>query len=48
MGVKNNPEVIDKERRVLEMRLAGITFDAIAKNVGYAVPVPHTTLTSAP
>jgi hypothetical protein len=38
MGVKNNPEVIDKERRVLEMRLAGITFDAIAKNVGYASP----------
>jgi uncharacterized protein YicC (UPF0701 family) len=32
----NNPEVIDKERRVLELRRSGITFDVIAEEVGYA------------
>jgi len=32
------PSLIDKERRVLELRRAGATFDEIAKVVGYATP----------
>jgi hypothetical protein len=34
----NDPEVVEKERRVLELRRAGYTFDDIAKTVGYASP----------
>jgi hypothetical protein len=33
-----NPEVIDKERQVLELRRAGATYDDIARTVGYADP----------
>lgn len=36
MRRKNDPAVIEKERKVLEMRLAGITFELIAKQVGFA------------
>lgn len=36
MKPKNNPDVIDKERRVLELRRAGLTFDMIASEVGYS------------
>lgn len=36
MGMKNDPAQIDRERKVLEMRLSGITFEVIAKNVGFA------------
>jgi hypothetical protein len=32
------PEVIDKERQVLELRRAGATYDDIARTVGYADP----------
>lgn len=32
------PELIDKERRVVELRRAGATFDDIARTVGYANP----------
>jgi len=35
-GKKNDPEVFARERKVLEMRLAGVTFDIIGKTVGYA------------
>lgn len=35
MARSPKPEVIDKERRVLELKLAGITFDRIAEQVGY-------------
>lgn len=38
MGMKNDPEQIETERRVLELRLAGLTFDRIAKELGYASP----------
>jgi hypothetical protein len=36
MRRKNDPEVIEKERKVLELRLSGITFELIAKQVGFA------------
>lgn len=32
----NDAELIEKERKVLEMRLLGLSWDAIAANVGYA------------
>jgi hypothetical protein len=32
------PDVIDKERQVLELRRAGATFDNCAKAAGYATP----------
>jgi hypothetical protein len=32
------PELIDKERQVLELRRAGATFDDCARAVGYATP----------
>lgn len=38
MKPKNNPETIEKERKVLELRRAGLTFDVIAQEVGYAAP----------
>jgi hypothetical protein len=31
-----DPELIDKERRVLELRRAGVTYEDIAKATGYA------------
>lgn len=34
----NDPEVVEKERKVLELRRAGYTFDDIARSVGYASP----------
>jgi hypothetical protein len=36
MPIKNDPEVFAKERKVLELRQMGITFDVIAQEVGYA------------
>lgn len=36
MRRKNDPDVIDKERQVLELRLSGVTFEMIAKKVGFA------------
>lgn len=36
MKPKYDPDVIDKERRVLELRRAGLTFDVIAQEVGYS------------
>ena len=36
MPIKNDPEVFAKERKVLELRQMGITFDVIAKDIGYA------------
>jgi len=39
MGNRNNtptPELIDKERRVLELRRAGVTYEEIANLTGYA------------
>jgi hypothetical protein len=36
MKPKNDPNVIDKERRVLELRRAGVTYDQIAQEVGYS------------
>jgi len=38
MAKKNNPETIDKERQVLELRRSGSTFDSIARTLGYAGP----------
>jgi len=32
------PELIDKERKALELRRAGSTYDEIAKALGYATP----------
>jgi AraC-like DNA-binding protein len=36
MSRKNDLSVIDKERQVLELRRAGLTFDVIAQQVGYS------------
>lgn len=36
MKPKYDEEVIDKERRVIELRRAGLTFDVIAQEVGYS------------
>lgn len=36
MNTKYDPDVWDKERRVLELRRAGLTFDVIAQEVGYS------------
>lgn len=36
MKPKYDPDVIEKERRVLELRRAGLTFDVIAQEVGYS------------
>jgi len=36
MKPKLDPDVIDRERRVLELRRAGVTFDVIAQEVGYS------------
>lgn len=36
MSNKHDAEVIDKERRVIELRRAGVTFDVIAQEVGYS------------
>jgi ADP-ribosylglycohydrolase len=36
MPIKNDPKVFEKERKVLEMRLAGVTFEVIARSVGYS------------
>jgi len=36
MSRSPKPEIIEKERRVLELKLAGLTFDRIAEQVGYA------------
>ena len=33
---KSNPDVLEKEKRVLELRRGGLTFDLIAERVGYA------------
>ena len=33
---KINPEVVEKEAKVLELRRGGLTFDLIAQRVGYA------------
>jgi hypothetical protein len=33
---KSNPEILEKEKRVLELRRGGLTFDLIAERVGYA------------
>lgn len=33
---KSDPAIIDKEKRVLELRRGGLTFDLIAERVGYA------------
>lgn len=38
MKPKNDPDVIEKERRVLELRRAGVTYDVIAQEVGYSNP----------
>jgi hypothetical protein len=38
MSIKLDPLVIEKERKVLELRLMGVTFDVIAQQVGYASP----------
>lgn len=38
MKSENDPEIIDKERKVLELRRAGYTLDDIARTVGYASP----------
>jgi hypothetical protein len=35
MSRSPRPEIIEKERKVLELKLAGITFDRIAEQVGY-------------
>jgi hypothetical protein len=32
------PEIIERERRVIELRRAGATFDEIARQVGYTAP----------
>lgn len=32
------PELIDKERKAIELRRAGYTFDEIARNLGYKTP----------
>ena len=34
----NNPNVIDKERQVVELKRAGATYDDCARIVGYATP----------
>lgn len=36
MKNKYDEQVFDKERRVLELRRAGVTFDVIAQEVGYS------------
>lgn len=36
MSDKYDPDVIEKERKVLELRRAGLTFDLIAQEVGYS------------
>ena len=33
---KSNPEVFEKEKKVLELRRGGLTFDLIADRLGYA------------
>ena len=33
---KSNPEVFEKEKKVLELRRGGLTFDLIAERLGYA------------
>jgi len=38
MPIKNDPQVFAKERKVLELRQMGITFDVIAEEAGYASP----------
>lgn len=38
MSIKLDPAVIEKEKKVLELRLMGVTFDVIAQQVGYASP----------
>ena len=39
MATRNpTPELVDKEKRVLELRRAGATYDQIAQAVGYATP----------
>ncbi len=36
MKLKNDPTVMDKEKRVIELRRAGVTYDLIAEEVGYS------------
>lgn len=36
MSLKNDPILMDKERRVIELRRAGVTYDVIADEVGYS------------
>ena len=36
MTLKNDENVIEKERRVIELRRAGVTYDVIAQEVGYS------------
>lgn len=38
MNKTPTPELVDKEKRVLELRRAGATYDEIAKATGYATP----------
>ena len=37
-GKSPEPELVDKERRVVELRRAGATYDECARAVGYATP----------